>query len=575
MFAGFGNAFALDDYDDVSSVCAKLAFEKSLADTADQVTEDDPEHLIQGWIYRSFQKTDTIRAVLACPEVAELEPEDTIRFPPVVYIFPGGREIIVNYATQPKILKQRVQLSGKRGLPAGTASERVDAAGDWANTEPAWYGIMVVQAGTLDEFVGADKNNTISLKYLEQNWKSFYPHNHNDVLVRSLGGVATRAMCTSTSALADDGDIVNIAVHRTIGEEVKFFSGNDFYVAGDVNLQWITWAEVTLDVAITVVTWGGGTILVGISKGARAGRISVQLAKRASDLRKIDKVKDFERNARAIARQEKMLKTVKDASAVNPAEIAQKAEQIKRIEDNLKRLKTIDTDLKKLKDVQELMELMKVTADIQKYAAALKGFKVAQTGNVVARAWRAMRAARGGKAVLKTGKKAARVGMKSGKIRDVLFHWSWKRAENLGKMVSTAGGYYGAINFLLDMYDWSETSVGDYTSNIEFKPLLLLSADNLEGQENVVNHGMWFMWAGDSTSAADDDAAFLQSMDFAEKFYQDMEDIQDEYIEKNESRAFCNVDIYVVRPIVRSVSSEDPELYYLIMNDEPWRVRSH
>ena len=115
------------------------------------------------------------------------------------------------------------------------------------------------------------------------------------------------------------------------------------------------------------------------------------------------------------------------------------------------------------------------------------------------------------------------------------------------------------------MYDWTETSTGEFTNGIEFAPLLLLSADDLQGgQENVVNHGMWLMWAGDAISAADDDAAYLQAMDFAAKFHEDLTEHQ------NETATPCNVDIFVVRPVLRNPGSDSPELYYLIMNDTPW-----
>ena len=76
------------------------------------------------------------------------------------------------------------------------------------------------------------------------------------------------------------------------------------------------------------------------------------------------------------------------------------------------------------------------------------------------------------------------------------------------------------------------------------------------------------MWAGDSYSAADDDSAYLQAMDFANKFHYNLDKIQ------NDTNDFaCDVDIYVVRPIIRNPGTENPELYYLIMNDEPWTTR--
>ena len=74
---------------------------------------------------------------------------------------------------------------------------------------------------------------------------------------------------------------------------------------------------------------------------------------------------------------------------------------------------------------------------------------------------------------------------------------------------------------------------------------------------------MWLMWEGDTYSRADDDAAYLQAMDFATKFYLDLSEYQ------GYNASPCNIDIYVVHPILRNPGT-DPELYYLIMNDIPW-----
>ena len=79
---------------------------------------------------------------------------------------------------------------------------------------------------------------------------------------------------------------------------------------------------------------------------------------------------------------------------------------------------------------------------------------------------------------------------------------------------------------------------------------------------------MWLMWVGNSTDSADDDAAYLQAMDFASKFYYQLDEFQDE------NSANCNVDIYVVHPIIRldetNVDNPSGELFYLFMNDIPW-----
>lgn len=639
--------------------CAQRVFARALAATQEIVKEDDPEYIIQAWIYKSFQNPDVVRAALACPEVADLDDQDTIRFPVVGFMFPNGREIRVNYTTQPKILKQRLLMAGKRGLP-GAASERIDATGDWSNTEPAWYGILVVQAGSLDEYVGPDKNNTLSLQYLKDNIDRFYPARHNNVAVWTAGGLVSAPMCTSTTALADDDDIINIAAHRTVGEDEKsFWTGNDFYVAGDASLQWITWAEVTADVVFTALTWGGGAFVVGAAKSARGVRVSKNLIKTMTELvAKSDDVADFIKVAGKMKRVEKELDAAKAVRAAGRADdlrgletsvqqlramedlvnkskdvekfieqssrlkaidrelsVATDAAKIKTLQEETKTLttgireleklddvrryrniesvhqtRTLETELASLKaeaqafdkigDVQKYKEIEAAFADIEKWRKAMKAIKYPQTGNIVARTWRAARALNSGTKVLDKGGKLARAGMstRSAKIRDWLFHQTLKKTATLAKLESKAGFLYGALKFVGDAYDWSETSVGDYTSNIEFTPLGLLSADNLkEGQENVVNHGMWLMWAGDSVNPADDDAAFLQTADFADKFYQEMAELQDDYMTGKSVRlgALCDVDIYVVRPIIRNPESDSPELYYLIMNDVPWMVRSN
>jgi hypothetical protein len=77
-------------------------------------------------------------------------------------------------------------------------------------------------------------------------------------------------------------------------------------------------------------------------------------------------------------------------------------------------------------------------------------------------------------------------------------------------------------------------------------------------------------------------------MDFASKFFYQLDEFQDATLEKAQSSelgdvaeayakatgVLCNVDIYVVRPIIR-LDESDPskdtgELFYLFMNEIPW-----
>jgi tetratricopeptide (TPR) repeat protein len=555
---------------DSAPTCAQKAFADALLSDSSSVSETSSEFKIQSWIYTNFGSADTIKKVLACPEIAAMDEEDSIAFPPVAYRFSGGREIIVNYETQPKVLHQRLLISNKRALPDSDPSPNIgdpNSPDVWTNTDPAWYGILVVQAGALDQFVGEDKNNVISVRYFEDHFSEIYPKNHNTTKVWQAGGAVTVPMCTSVSAFADDNDIVNIAATKTVGVEDD---SSEYYVAGLANLQWVSWAQVAFDVAITVATVGGGTVIMGLTKGIRAAKEAKDLAKIIKAMQKGDKVADYLDTLRSAARAAEDLKKidkVKDA-----AKYAEKTEDIKKLAEKAKGLENLD-DLKKYR------EAVKVFDKVMDLRRGLKAWKIPQRGNVIARGfrgakgvWKTLRALKNANTVLKKGSKVARAGMKSGKIRNWLFHSSLKNAGRLAKMERSAGLLYGLLKFGGDMYDWTEISTGEFTSNIEFKPLGLLSADNIKGQENVVNHGMWLMWAGDSMSPEDDDAAYLQAMDFAQKFYQDMEEVQDDLSDRRSAGTMCNVDIYVVRPIVRNPDSDDEQLYYLIMNDAPWHV---
>ncbi|MBN1281627.1 MAG: hypothetical protein JW985_01505 [Alphaproteobacteria bacterium] len=521
--------------------CASEIFANALSETSNEVNETDPDYVIKAWIYKNFQSPEIIKQILNCQEIVNATDDETITFQPIEYHFPEGRRIVINYETQPKILKQRLMVANKMSLPETNPSPRIGMPDDpaiWVNTEPAWYGILVVQHGSLDNFVGEGKNNTISLKYIEQNINSIYPSGNQ---------------CTSKSALANNNEIVNIAGKKTV--DIKDDS-NDYYVAGDVNLQWISYAEIGLDVAITIATIGTGTAILGTTKAVRASKTAKNLVVVIKDLEKIDKVQDYIRlgaQSTKITQELSQLDRVKDAT-----KYAAKADELKDISTKIK-------ELEKIENVEKYKNSSKSFEEVMKWRRALKSIKIPQRGNVIARAWKSFKAINTGGKTINRGTKVARASMKSGKILDRLFQSTLKNIGKLGKLEQATGIMYGTLKFAGDMYDWTETSTGEFTSNIEFKPLGLLSADDLTGQENVVNYGMWLMWAGDSINQADDDAAYLQAMDFASKFSQDLNETQED-----EGNKACSVDIFVVRPIIRNPETPDAQLYYLIMNDQPW-----
>lgn len=583
--------------------CATQVFTEALYDEMDDIDEDEtPEIEVRAWAQTVMFDKDVLQEALDCPELKKITDRlQTVTFTPIYFQFPNGREITINYTTQLKVLDQKLLLAGKPSLPNGDPNPRLMDTNDpakYINTDPAWYAIMVVEHNSLSNFVGQDKNNTLSMKWINDNIDDIYPRG---------------AFCTSKSALANDHYTINQVVRELVDLEKDT---NDYYVAGDVNLEWIMYAEIAAEVALTIVTVGTGeAAMIGL-KGTRATRTAKNLAKSMKALRKEKEVISYIEKARIITQHtddiaklgkyeknvkklEKARKTGKDTTKYEK-EINKTLDAAKKIDptvteealknpDKIKDLqKTLGQETKKLEDeIKELekgndsVKQYKKTAesfsDVMKYRRNLRAFKRPQTGNIVTRnlkkigtAGKTLKAAQGGAKTMTKAANVARAGMssRSAKIGDWLIDSTLKHGARFARFERDLGGLYGAVVFLGDLYDRTSNTSQQYSNGIEFKPLCLLSADDLNGQENEVNYGMWLMWEGNSTDAADDDAAYLQAMDFAEKFNYILNEYQDEHGQN------CNVDIYVVRPIIR-LDETNPdetkgELFYLFMNDIPW-----
>ena len=524
--------------------CATAVFADALANNSAAVSETDADIVIRQWIFQTFANPDVLRAVMKCPEFANAANDETITLQPIKYVFPGGREIVINYETQPKILAQRITLGEKNELADLNPNPRIDPTDGtvWTNTDPAWYAIMVVESGTLDEFVGPGKNNTVSMRYINDNMDRLFPHGNQ---------------CTSKSALAGDRRMINVATRETVGIDNDT---NDYYVAGDVSLQWISYLEIGLDVAITVLTMGGGTVILGATKSARASRALHGLTNTIKTLRTTDSVRDYVRISQQYTRVAEQLRNIdRVADAAQYERLAAQADDLAR---TMRTLEQTDDNVRQYRNATNAF------TSLNQYRRTLRSLRTPQRGNIIARAWRAIRAANTGGKTIRNAEKIARSSTLSGQIRDWLFQSTLTNAGALARLERTGGFIYGALRFFGGMYDRTETSTGEFTSGIDFKPLTLLSADDLQGQENVINHGMWLMWAGNAYSAADDDAAYLQAMDFANKFHFNLDKIQTE-----QNNHACNVDIFVVRPIIHNPGTDNAELYYLIMNDTPWTTR--
>lgn len=588
-----------------STNCANEIFSNALLKHSNEIDSETDEAQVRAWAQITMQDASVLEQVLACPEIKSVQDTTTIIFDPIIYKFPNSnREITINYTTQPKVLKQHLMLARKRSLPNGDDSPNIfdtQDGGKYIHTDPAWYGILVVQHDSLSQFVGKDANNTVSIKYINDNIDKIYPHGY---------------FCTSRSAWANDTDTINQVVHEVVDIEKDT---NDYYVAGDINLEWVMYAEIAMDIVISVVTAGGGAIATGALKSLRATRGAKNLIKSIKSLTKLDDVKKYMDVARKISKHtddiakiEKNLKNAKkyEKALKNIDKGYDIAENRKELEEILKAAKEIDPNITedilknadKLKDRQkELKEAIKpleeqaekmvknsdnvklykesseALTDVMKYRRSLRAFQRPQTGNIFSRSLKKMNAYRktvkavnGGAKTMRKADKIARAGMSgfSTKARDWLFQSTLKHGARLTKIESKLGFLYGAVSFIGDMYDKTSTTSQEFSNGIEFKPFCLLSADDLEGQDNVVNYGMWLMWVGNSTDPSDDDAAYLQAMDFAEKFAFTLNDFQSEH------GANCNVDIYVVHPIIRldETNIDDPkgEMFYLFMNDIPW-----
>ena len=559
----------------------------------------------------------------------------------------------------------------------------------WLNTEPAWYGIMVVQHNSLSEFVGPDKNNVLSLKYIDDNIDDIYPHGY---------------YCTSKSAIANDSDTINQVVREVVNIEDD---SNDYYIAGDVDLGWVMYAEIAAELIIDAATAGTGELVLNTLKSARASRTAMRLAKNSNKLKRFDKVTDFidatnkigrqttrvsnlEKNlanskkyektlrklekARKsggdVAKYERELDNILDAArkidpditgdmlknsdnfakdieksreelvklekgleetleankkrlpdAIKEMKEARKAADPLSVKDYDKKLKRLDElrdlvkderFLKKPEEIaknkkikQEMQTLEKTLSDYEsastlgnypklrrevdalesvdkykdttkeleallKYRGELRALRRPQTGNVISRTLKYIKAVNTGAKEMTAAAKVARAGMssKSAKLGEWLFDATLKHGARLGRVYRDTGLLAISVTFLLDLFDYTSDTSTEFSNGIEFKPLCLLSADDLDGYDNVVNYGMWLMWEGNSVDPADDEAAYLQAMDFAAKFYYKLDEFQDK------NGAECNVDIYVVRPIIRldetDMKKPTGELFWLFMNDTPW-----
>lgn len=694
--------------------CATQLFKEALQEDSDEITDNMPENEARVWAQETMLDSSVLIELVDCPEVADKDDLDVINFDPIEFVFPNSdRTLTINYSTQPKILKDKLLLDGKKSIPDGNPNPDIQDESNGAifmNSEPAWYGVLVVQHDSLSQFVGPNKNNVVAVDYIIDNIDDIYPKGY---------------MCTSKSAIATDEDTINRVVRKVVDlKAVGEDDSNDYYVMGDKNLEWIMYAEIVANVVITVVTFGGGAIVSGLAKGARAARVMAKLAKNANKLKKFKNVEHFvklsdrlflaskkiekiEKTMKYAQKYEKAVKNMEKFRNTNPKKFAKyekrankylkKSKQVdpkitpdklnveklgheaknareelkwrqlelNRFEDDIakalpkaqtelkeaekaakaanpekfKKYQKLEKELSDLQDVvkdeksiknrklpkaikdkqleknkkvqdrikevkKELKQMENSGDEVSKYAKSknvvdeleapgkykttaqsigemskyLKNVRP-RTGNIFARAFKLMKAGLTDAKQIDKARKVATAGMssKSAKIKTWLFDRTLKNGSRLARFEANLGLLYGAANFLGEMYDKTSTTSKEYSNGIQFKPFCLLAADDLEGYENVVNYGMWFMWTGSSTDPADDDAAFLEASDFASKFAYALNDFMEDKDNFIMPSGYCNVDVYVVRLILQLDEENVDEdgrptgkLFYLVMNDVPW-----
>ena len=116
----------LNQYSSIKSTpCATKIFADALQQHSSEVSEADEESVVQTWAKKTMHDASVLKQVLQCPEIASVSEEQTIIFTPIVYKFPMGRELTINYRTQPKLLKQLLILSTKPSLPTDEVSPRL------------------------------------------------------------------------------------------------------------------------------------------------------------------------------------------------------------------------------------------------------------------------------------------------------------------------------------------------------------------------------------------------------------------------------------------------------------------
>lgn len=383
--------------------------------------------------------------------------------------------------------------------------------GDIIESILPWYGILVVKKGSLDQYANADVP-IISTEFMKQNKSTFYPDNSNKVL-----GIA-RA-CTHGNHTANDRDVVNRAAHITMDEQDSFWKGNDYYVYDGEDVYW-GWAQAVGEAALAIVTLGLSVEATAANAAIQGANVAVQGASKAVTAAKLTK------NSTKIAKAAEVAKKAKSGSTA--AAVASRTEATKALAD-------AGITVKK---GTRATELVKIGNTLEKASTGIKDVKWLSS---LAHPWKL---AKSGTTTLNP-KNAAKV---------------YGKGVTWGKRFKTAAIQVAAPTIGIEIIKAFGYSSASYKldDNLKFNSFGLLSADDLEGRENVVSHGAWLMF--EEGGAINEDDTLNEALRFAEEFQEDLSKI-------NTEDPQCDVDIYVVQPAISNPDTTGKrEVYYIIQN---------
>ncbi len=385
-----------------------------------------------------------------------------------------------------------------------------------------WYGILVVKKGSLDKFANSD-TPIISTEYMKNNSDTFFPAN-SDKPLGLWGG------CTHGNHTAADSDVVNRAAHLTFEEKDSFWTGNDYYVYDGEDVYWGT-AQLVGEIALALITLGASSA-VSASKAAAQGAVATDRAIKAQ-------------RAITLAKRAEKLKKMEDsytaagqtAKATKAAQLAKETRQAARLALEQAGAGPVP-QLTNTATIANMGRLLEASGVANETVAAAKPLTWV---SALAKPWRLVKP---GLATLKP-KNVAK-----------LYGPGVKWGDRIKRAAITAGGV-GLGTALIQAFGYSSAST-EIMENVKFNSFGLLSADDLEGRDNVVSHGAWIQF--EESGEINPADTLNEALAFAEAFQEDLSKI-------NAEDPQCDVDIYVVQPGISNPEKLGTrEVYYIIQN---------